>query len=89
MVQITDELVAQVRDWLGQEGVDFFRKVKEDHGQINACWMEGGIPHPVHFREGMQVRNKLRELTGNAWTTHEYDDNWVEVIERAINGGVA
>lgn len=85
---ITDDLVAQVREWLGPEGRDHFSKIKADHGVIDACWMEGGVPHPVHFREGMQVRNKLRELTNNEWTAHEYDDRWVEVIERAINGAV-
>lgn len=85
---ITDDLVAQVREWLGTEGRAHFQKIKADHGEINACWMEGGIPHPVHFREGMQVRNKMRELTNNEWTAHEYDDRWVEVIERAIQGDV-
>lgn len=81
---ITDDLVSQVREWLGPEGRQHFQRIKDQHGTVNACWMEGGIPHPVHFREGMQVRNKLRELTNGEWTAHEYDDHWVEVIERAI-----
>lgn len=79
-----EEIVIEIRKWLGEKGTKFFRDVKEKHGTIIACWDEGGIPHPVHFREGMQVRNKLRQLTNNAWTDHEYDDKWAEVIEKAI-----
>lgn len=81
---ITDELVIAIREWLGEKGIQFFRQIKEEHGRVDAVWNEGGIPHAVHFREGMQVRNKIREITNYSWTDHEYDDNWVEVIERAI-----
>lgn len=80
------ELVAAVRKWLGKVGTAFFRKVLAEHGTLNAVWMDNGIPHAVHFREGMAVRNKLRELTGNAWTSHEYDDRWAAVVEKAIGG---
>jgi hypothetical protein len=43
------------------------------------------IPHPVHFREGMWVRNRLREsdLTDD-WTDHDFDNNWARVVELAI-----
>ena len=81
---LNDDLVLSVREWLGEQGLNHFRNIKAQHGKINACWSEGGIPHPVHFREGVQVRNKLRDLTNNSWTSHEYDDRWIEVIEAAI-----
>lgn len=85
MPEITDDLVNSVRDWLGEAGVRHFRGIRAGHGRIDAVWNEGGIPHMVHFREGMQVRNKLRDLTNGIWSAHEYDDNWVAVVERAIN----
>jgi hypothetical protein len=53
-------LVNKTKKWLGKKGLKLFRKIKEKHGTVNACWDEGGIPHPVHFREGMQVRNFMR-----------------------------
>ena len=81
---ITEELVIQIRDWLGTKGISFFKSLKATYGRVDAIWTECGIPHVVHFREGMQVRNKLRDLTNGAWTSYEYDDNWIEVIERAI-----
>lgn len=84
VVQITDELVENIKKWLGVRGIEWFRDIKENYGKVNAVLTDGDIPHPVHFREGMQVRNKLRELTNYSWTDHEYDDNWVEVVERAI-----
>ena len=67
------------------EGLTFFKNVMAEHGKINAVWIEDGIPHPVHFREGMQVRNKLRDLTNNEWTAYEYDNTWADIIEECIN----
>ncbi len=78
-------LIPELRKWLGDTGLTFFRDIKAEHGKVNAVWMEGGIPHAVHFREGMQVRNKLRDLTDNRWSSHEYDDTWVDIIEECLN----
>lgn len=74
---------------------EFFRTVRDEHdGKLNVCLETEAfstrgfgiinIPHPVHFREGMAVRNKLRDLTGCEWTAIEYDDRWVELVLEAI-----
>ena len=78
------QLVPELKKWLGAEGISFFKKIKVKYGMVNAIWDEGGIPHCVHFREGMQIRNKLRDLTNNAWNCFEYDNTWVEIIEECI-----
>lgn len=85
-MEITPELVEETKKWLGEAGLKFFRGLHEKYGDEFgiACWMEGDIPHPVHFREGMQVRNKLRDLTDGGWTAHEYDDNWHRVIKECL-----
>jgi hypothetical protein len=82
---IPTELIAKTRAWLGDDGYRFFEKIKAVHGTVNACWNDGGIPHPVHFREGMQIRNFMR-TSGlcEGWSDHDFDDNWVELIEEAI-----
>jgi hypothetical protein len=77
-------LIPAMRKWLGQTGIDFFRKLKAEHGRIDAIWDEGGIPHMVHFREGMQIRNHLREVTNGSWSVFEYDNTWVDVVEECI-----
>jgi hypothetical protein len=43
------------------------------------------IPHPVHFHEGMSVRNFMRK-TGlcDGWDAHDYDDNWSTLIEKVL-----
>lgn len=84
-MRIDFRLVSRVRKWLGPAGVEHFRDIKKKHGKINAVWMDGIIPHPVHFREGMQVRNFMRG-TGlcDGWTAHDYDNFWIPVVERAI-----
>jgi hypothetical protein len=77
-------LIPAMRKWLGQNGIDFFRKLKAEHGRVDAIWDEGGIPHIVHFREGMQIRNYLRDVTNRTWSVFEYDNTWVDVIEECI-----
>jgi len=77
-------LILEMKAWLGEDGLSFFAKIKEEYGKVNAVWIERGIPHPVHFREGMLVRNKLRVLTQGSWTTNEYDNTWVDIIEECI-----
>jgi len=85
-MEITQDLVQQMKRWLGEAGLKFFGDLRKKYGESFgvAVWMEGDIPHPVHFREGMQVRNKLRDLTNGSWTAHEYDDNWATVIEKCL-----
>ena len=68
---------------LGEAGLTHFRELKKKYGTVNACYDEGGIPHITHFREGMWVRNRLREIYPNMGD-HWYDDNWVELVEEAI-----
>ena len=78
------ELIERLKLWLGNERADFFTSVYEKHGRLNVSWMEGNIPHPVHFREGLEVRNKLRSLTAFLWSNEQYDDRWEECVLRAI-----
>ncbi len=77
-------LIPALKQWLGVDGINYFKQIQAEHGKVNAVWDEGGIPHCVHFREGMQIRNKLRELTDNAWNQYEYDNTWVEIIEECL-----
>jgi len=89
MEKITNEIVKKTKEFLGEDGLNFFKECVEKHGEISPVYMESigyiKIPHPVHFREGMQVRNFLRS-TGlcNDWTDHDYDDNWTEVVEKCL-----
>lgn len=85
---IPPELVQKMCDYLQEDGMVFFRNLLRDHGTVNACWMEGGIPHPVHFREGMQVRNFMRQ-SGLCmdWTDYDYDNMWGPVVIAAITEG--
>jgi hypothetical protein len=76
-------LIDQLREWLKPEGINHFKQIKEKYGKISAIWDEDGIPHCVHFREGMQVRNQLRILIPNM-SDHWYDDNWEILIEKTI-----
>ncbi len=84
-MKLKPKTIKSIHTWLGSRGIKFFRGIKEKHGRINAVYMEEGIPHPVHFREGMQVRNFLRTLDEcKDWDAHKLDDNWVSVIEEVL-----
>lgn len=83
--EIASELVVNTKKWLTQEGINHFIDIKTKHGKINAIWLDGGIPHPVYLREGMQIRNFMRDSEYCIdWTDHDFDDNWVELIEECI-----
>jgi hypothetical protein len=93
--------VKSIRDYLGPDGIEFFRRLKMARGKVDPLVSErelsiilglpapspgvGRIPHPVHFREGMSVRNHLR-ASGlcKDWTAHDFDNRWAELVERAI-----
>ena len=82
---ITSELVAKFKEELGSDGIGFFRNMLKEHGKVNPVITDNnGFPHPVHFREGITVRNILRGLTNCAWTGNQYDDYWTEVVMMAI-----
>lgn len=85
---ISKELVEKTKEWLGEEGNKFFHdECYKKHGTVSPVIVDdvNPFPHPVHFREGMQVRNFLRS-TGlcNEWDTDDYDNHWSDVIEMAI-----
>jgi hypothetical protein len=81
-------LIEDVRKWLGGDGRDLFLTYYKEHGTVSPVLSGEGMPHPVHFREGMQVRNFMRK-TGlcEDWNAHDYDDNWQEVVRKAIGMG--
>ena len=87
MKQISDELVESVQTFLGKGGLDFFASLQRDHGTVSPCLMDGSIPHPVHLREGMQVRNAMRRSgLCEDWDCHDLDNQWKSVVETAIEG---
>jgi hypothetical protein len=88
-----DRLVEKLREWLGEEGVDYFREVKKMHGRIDAVFaVEYGegkyFPYSVYFREGMQVRNFLRSCEETAtWSHVDYEERWLGLVAKAIEEG--
>lgn len=79
-------IIPKVKKWLGRDGRKLFSKYKTEHGTVSPVFMDEGIPHPVHFREGMQVRNFLRSLPEcKNWNPNELDDNWIQIVEEAIS----
>lgn len=92
---LSDEGVSALRKWLGTDGIIHFSEMFNRHGTIStAIDMNSvntgsktiNIPHPVHFREGMQVRNFLRTLPECAnWTQDELDNRWSTAVIYAIH----
>lgn len=71
-------LVEKVRKWLSNDGCKFFVEVLLRSGNLIS----------VHFREGMQVRNFLRKQEEcKGWDDHDFDNNWINIIEEAIING--
>lgn len=74
------------KDWLKPEGLKWWKDIKDKYGTVFATWSEGGIPHSTHFREGMQVRNWMRQQPEfkDKLNGHWLDNNWVEFVEGVL-----
>lgn len=87
---ITNELVERIFNWMGRENIVWFKHIKGLKGKINCVlrlnFKKKRIPaHPIHFREGMQIRNYLRTQPECAmWNDEDFDREWVTVIEKCI-----
>lgn len=76
-MKFSKESIQKCQNWLGEKGINHFKMILKEHGTLNAVWQEESIPHIVHFREGMQIRNFMRSLNEfKNWNAHELDDNW-------------
>ena len=66
----------------------FFRDCLKDHGTVSPILMTAGsmaIPHPVHFREGMQIRNWMRDRPEcEGWNDNDFDNRWETAVKAAI-----
>jgi len=90
--EVQQTVITRLRAWLGYDGQAFFQMCVEQYGNIaSAVWTEGGLPHPVHLREGMAVRNFMRDMhmdllgeTLDSSIEHYYDDNWVGAVMAVI-----
>lgn len=89
--QVPQSVIDCVGEFLGKDNIRWFYWVKRLKGSINCVlklnFKRKFIPvHPIHLREGMQIRNFMRLLPEcKEWTDHDFDDNWVLVIEVLIN----
>jgi hypothetical protein len=78
-------MIQRVREWLGPEGIELFKDYKAKYKTVSPVFVDNGIPHPVYFIEGMQVRNFLRTLEEcKDWTDHDFDNQWAKIINQAI-----
>ncbi len=83
---ITNKLIKDFYNWIGDDELNWFKELKENHGSYSPVLMGGGIPHPVQFREGMQIRNWMRKHPDcSDWNDNDYDDNWTLLVEKTLN----
>lgn len=89
-IEEIDQIVKKVFDWLGPQNVVWFRRIKRWHGKINTVLKlnvkRKGIPvHPIHLREGIQIRNYMRSFPECAgWSDHDFDNTWTVIIDLCI-----
>ena len=81
--------------WLGDDGRKFFEDIINKYGHLNVVLpgkriipQAPGIPHPVHMREGMTVRNKMRDMHTAMGHPHEdahwYDNYWQSAVKMCL-----
>lgn len=90
-------IVEKLMEFLGVDGISFFEMCMEEYESYTPVWserLENGtiLPHPVHLREGMQVRNYLRHASVEdqtdgsitIFTSNHLDDIYVGYIDAAL-----
>ena len=88
---MTDLVVLECKKWLGEDGVRYFKHLKGLTGEYSPLLTlndkRKGFPfHSVHFNEGMQIRNWMRTQSEfENYTAHDFDDNWMILIEKVCN----
>jgi hypothetical protein len=91
-IKLSENEMSDFKKWLGEEGIRYFRHLKGLKGtavpvlKLNKEKNAGVPVWPVHFREGMQIRNWLRGNTelGKKLDSVELDDCYVSILEEAI-----
>jgi len=81
---IPKPLVESLRAWLGDNGIAFFTKCLLEYGTVSPVF-HTRVPHPVHWREGMSVRNFMRRSGFcDNWTDNDLDEAWSRAVEMVI-----
>ena len=76
-LEMPNSLVEAVRGFISSEDLPVIRQWIADDPE---AWH---VPH--HFGGGMQVRNFMRHRPEcEGWGAHTLDDNWAEVVRRAV-----
>jgi hypothetical protein len=83
------DFIGYLLEWLGYDGVAFFMLMLEHFEELAPVIpTTDGPPHPVHFREGMAVRNAMREIHKKmgvgTYSAHFYDNHWQGAIQAAL-----
>lgn len=90
MILITEDMIESVRKFIGDDNVRWFAHVKGLKGSVNSVLRLNAnkkfLPvHPIHLREGMQIRNHLRRHPDSkGWNDEDFDNAWVMIINHLI-----
>lgn len=88
--QFPTDLIKRLGAWLGPENIRYFKHIKGLKGSVNTVLKLNpkkhiGPGHPIHFREGMQIRNWLRtQPETSGWNDADFDNHWAHAVELAI-----
>jgi len=70
--------------WLGYDGIAYLTMIMDEMEGVTSVWMNGRIPHAFHFKEGMTIRNWLRNEKVYP-VGIELDDVYEQFIKNALN----
>lgn len=79
----SEQEIKKTKEFLKENGIQFFKNLKQKHGIINIVFEENGLPHAIHFHEGKQIRNFMRTELGysdDEWLEHK----WINLIEQVL-----
>lgn len=88
---INEECMQSFKQWLGDDGIRFFRHLKgltsTVYPTLRLNYKKKGVPiYPVYLREGIKIRNWMRDNIPNCLDIdqNDIDELSIEMIENAI-----
>jgi len=85
-VTTKDALISYLRENIPKDIKRFLSLVYEEHSKLNVVLLDyEHFPHCIHFKEGMLIRNLMREsgMCDN-FTATDLDNTWEEITIRAL-----
>jgi len=83
---MNQKLIELTKEFLGEDGIAKFQKWYDEYSTVSPVYKEDNIIYPVHFREGVVIRNFMRRsIFCKGWKDEDFESNWPILVMAACD----